>query len=170
MLQGKKEKTRCGIIFTPFVNGKFGCFPLANKLSQDYSADIRCFGGEKPKKWPDEENWDEYKRNVQDEFKNDSFSLLCATKAFGMGIDKPNVRYTVHYGIPSSLESLYQEAGRAGRDKQKAECVILYNAEDKLREEIVDMLEPHVKPSKIKNYGEEKSNWYNGNDAFSVWL
>lgn len=166
LLQGKGKKTRCGIVFTPFANGKYGCFDLANKLSKDYLADVRCFAGERPKKWPDEENWDEYKRTVQDQFKEDDFSLLCATKAFGMGIDKPNVRYTVHYGIPSSLESLYQEAGRAGRDKRKAECVVLYTAEEQLKEPIAKLLGEETKPSEIKAFGEEKSNWYNGNDAF----
>lgn len=166
LLQGKKQETRCGIVFTPFANGKYGCFELANKLSKDYSADVRCFAGEKPKKWPDEENWDEYKRTVQDQFKEDEFSLLCATKAFGMGIDKPNVRYTVHYGIPSSLESLYQEAGRAGRDKKKAECVVLYTAEEQLKEQITWLLGKDARPSDIKSFGEERSNWYNGNDAY----
>ena len=70
------------------------------------------------------------KNEAQNKFVDNETAILIATKAFGMGIDKPNVRYTVHYGIPSSLEALYQEAGRAGRDKQKAMCTILYTQED----------------------------------------
>src|SRR5690606_6759662 len=74
--------------------------------------------------------FEEYKRFVQKEFKNNNFSLLIATKAFGMGVNKGNIHYTVHYGIPGSMESLYQEAGRAGRDKTKfkstkAKCFVL---------------------------------------------
>ena len=75
-----------------------------------------------------------YKKKVQKDFTDDksgeNFPLMVATKAFGMGIDKNNIHYTFHYGLPSSLESLYQEAGRAGRwenKKQKAHCYVLYS-------------------------------------------
>lgn len=61
----------------------------------------------------------------QDAFMNNEKSLLFATKAFGMGIDKPNVRNTIHFGIPSSREGFYQEAGRAGRDDKGADCLLL---------------------------------------------
>ena len=64
---------------------------------------------------------------VQNQFKNDDLNLLVATKAFGMGIDKPNIRFTVHFNMPQSIESFYQEAGRAGRDKENAFCSILYS-------------------------------------------
>ena len=166
LLIGKGDETRCGIIFTPYVNGNFGCYPLSNDISQNYKADIRCFGGDIPKKWSTDRIWDIYKREVQDDFKNNKFALLCATKAFGMGIDKPNVRYTVHYGIPSSLESLYQEAGRAGRDKNKAECAILYTAEDDLKDVIRNLLSIEAKPSEIREFAKQKSHWNNGQDAF----
>ncbi|MBK9023803.1 MAG: hypothetical protein IPL69_07475 [Saprospiraceae bacterium] len=54
-------------------------------------------------------------------------NLMVATKAFGMGIDKPNVRFTIHFNIPSSIESFVQEAGRAGRDRKVALSTILFN-------------------------------------------
>jgi len=58
------------------------------------------------------------------------------TKAFGMGIDKPNIRYTIHYNIPISLEAFYQEAGRAGRDRNKALCVIVFSGESSFWKEL----------------------------------
>ncbi len=63
----------------------------------------------------------------QDAFITNQLNMLVATKAFGMGIDKSNVRFTVHFNYPSSIEGFYQEAGRAGRDKKNALCYILYS-------------------------------------------
>jgi ATP-dependent DNA helicase RecQ len=68
-------------------------------------------------------------------FIDNKANLMIATKAFGMGIDKPNVRYTIHYGLPNSIESFYQEAGRAGRDRNPAVCSILFHEDDNVTSE-----------------------------------
>jgi ATP-dependent DNA helicase RecQ len=78
---------------------------------------------------------DVHRREVQDAFMKERARVIVATNAFGMGIDKPNVRLVVHYAMPGTLEAYYQEAGRAGRDGEPADCFLLHSFQDRFTHE-----------------------------------
>ncbi len=121
------EDTYCGVVFTQFKEDKFkykniikgkGCISLAQTINSIFGNVARSYSGD---------DGDLTRQKIQTDFKENKFPLLVATsKSYGIGIDKSNIRYTIHYGLPMSIETLYQEVGRAGRDRRKAECYILY--------------------------------------------
>jgi ATP-dependent DNA helicase RecQ len=90
---------------------------------------------------------DNTRSSVQDRFLNGQAEVICATVAFGMGIDKPDVRLVVHYQMPGTLEAYYQEAGRAGRDVQPAHAALLYSASDMMTRKY--LIEQNYPPEKI---------------------
>ena len=229
---------KAGLIFTPNVNGDYGCFPLSNSLNTTYQNKVNWYSGSIPsrKLWIEVENtiannqvllqeeiikqvntlnlnftddeikeilfanryanksngnspkttfvklkdipvlsaknFAKHREKVQKDFKNNKYQLLVATKAFGMGIDKANVFYTFHYGLSSSVEALYQEAGRAGRwDKSKQEninkigkCFILHSQETHDKEKIDRLFERETTFSEIKSISTEVG--FGGRDIF----
>ena len=125
----EKGKFRNGIlIFCPHASGKLGVEAIASAIDPQYGV-VRTFRG-------GDSDSEDSSRN-QRLFLNNDINILVATKAFGMGIDKPNVRATIHIGFPGSIESFVQEAGRAGRDRHPACCAILYNHATDFDEKIV---------------------------------
>ena len=154
-----KTKEKAGLIFTPNVNGAYGCYQVSNTLNAIYPNKVGWFSGDIPKRDVYDEitrrrtgsepvmnraDFNKYKQKIQQDFKDNKYQLLVATKAFGMGIDKQNIFYTIHYGLPSSVEALYQEAGRAGRwDRRKEEhkdkigkCYVLHSPETYNKERV----------------------------------
>lgn len=129
------EETKCGIVFCPNVNGSYGLMAssdralasghpgVADFLQRILPGKVGMYSGSPPKMFAGD--WRTEKRLFAHKFKSNELPVMVCTKAFGMGIDKPNVRWIVHYGISGSLESYYQEAGRAARDKRTAYAYII---------------------------------------------
>lgn len=102
---------------------------------------------------------DEDRKSVQEAFSYDRIQIVVATNAFGMGIDKSNVRYVIHLGIPKNIESYYQEAGRAGRDQGFSECILLYRPKDYYRQSQLIASSARSEDRKIIEL--EKLKWMN---------
>ena len=178
---------KSGLVFTPNVNGDYGCFQVSNTLNSYYQNKVSWFSGDIPKRDVFDEQtgrktgtepvmrrdeFNKFKQQVQKDYKKDKYQILVATKAFGMGIDKQNIFYTFHYGLPSSVEALYQEAGRAGRwDKNEDEnktkvgkCYVLYSPETHDSERVERLFHKDTTFAEMKEISEEVK--WNGKDVF----
>lgn len=122
IFEKQNDKSVAGIVFTVNKNGSNGCINVAQYLERKLEYPVFTYHGGLGKE----------KKTIQDSFKNNIRTLMIATKSFGMGVNKKDVRYTIHYGLPWSIEAFYQEAGRAGRDSDKSlqsDCYIVYQPE-----------------------------------------
>ncbi len=113
----KEHKTQCGIIY------------CATRKGVDELQELLAGHGIDAAKYHAGMS-DAQRNDSQEDFIYDRKTVMVATNAFGMGIDKSNVRYVLHYNMPKNMEGYYQEAGRAGRDGEAAECILLYGARD----------------------------------------
>lgn len=129
--------TYCGLVFCPHKDSNYGVKEVSNLIARTIQQ-LSNLTGMYAGAFGNDENGAELLAKTQDDFKKNTISLLVATKAFGMGIDKPNIRYTIHFNMPHSIEAFYQEAGRAGRDKNEAYCYILYTGLPMTSEETID--------------------------------
>lgn len=166
------NKTNAGLIFAPLVDNlrasQYSVIPIQAKLTNILpEAGIASYFSKTPSGY-DAETWKAtlYKNAL--DFKKNKLNLLVATKAFGMGIDKENIRYVIHNGIPSSFEAYYQEAGRAGRDRKKSECILLFSSLDETLNET--LLDPALTLTKfIEKYNEiTKENPNKRDDLSSI--
>lgn len=126
----REGKTLSGVVFSPHVNGSHGISEIRDRLIGGFARsgvaiDVEVYAGAAPSGDGDVRAWGQRRTIAASRFKHDLVPMLVGTKAFGMGIDKPNIRYTVHAGYPSSIEAFAQEAGRAGRSmNEPALCVL----------------------------------------------
>lgn len=119
LIEIAKNVNGCGLVY---VRNRRETAEVAHFLQRNgIAADFYHAGIEKELRFKKQEDW-----------KNDIIRIMVATNAFGMGIDKPNVRFVIHLDLPDSLEAYYQEAGRAGRDEKRAFAVLLANKSDEL--------------------------------------
>lgn len=130
--QANGDRTHSGLVFVPTVNGKKNGLLAAQRILSELCPQVGIYGGTAPK-GSGLGDWERAKRKFASAFKDNTSTCLVATKAFGMGIDKPNIRWVVHYGLSGSIESYYQEVGRAGRNGERAQCVLILSEFDEAR-------------------------------------
>ena len=158
--QDRGTDTRSGLLFCPHVGGDHGVVRVGQLAKEHINKDVPVYGSTAPR-GIDRAMWVRMLREAAVGFRRNRFALMACTKAYGMGIDKPNVRYTIHYNLPSSVESFYQEAGRSGRDGHRAYCFILFSNDYRDRNAI--LLNPAT-PTAVLHRKVEEAGWDNADD------
>jgi ATP-dependent DNA helicase RecQ len=164
LYEPRGKDTYSGLVFCPHVGGEFGVVKVSDEMKEDLGISSSIYSGKEPKHW-DLYEYHKSKRRTTKEFKRNKIPLLVCTKAFGMGIDKSNIRYTIHLGIPPSIESFYQEAGRAGRDRKTAHCCIIVSNDDPERS--LKLLNPNTSVEEMDEFVRNLS-WEQNDDITRV--
>ncbi len=159
----RRRDTSSGIVFVRAVNARdWGLNATSRAVSDATRSRVGTYSGSTVPKGHDAKEWERVKQQNAREFKDNDVPILVATKAFGMGIDKPNIRFVVHNGMPGSIESFYQEAGRAGRDGKRAWCIAVTSEFDERRTNA--LLDPNADLEDIRALFEKSRNDWNRMD------
>lgn len=130
------DDTQAGIVFCRTVGGRDGVTEVGTLVEEATGRRTTRYSGRAPKTfYGGSASWARRKREEARKFVDNEAPILVATKAFGMGIDKPNIRFVMVHGLPSSLEEFYQLAGRGGRDQRRSECILLTSEWDQAESE-----------------------------------
>lgn len=164
-----------GVVFSNFANSSGGVGQLTKAIRESIRVVTAMYSTTVPNEAfaaadvPDKKTWENGLAAVQRSFKRNKTPLLVCTPAFGMGIDKPDIRFTLHSGLPRSLEEFYQQAGRAGRDGKSARCVIVF-ADDQpsLADELLDTERTSL--DTIKSRADSVKPWLQGDAIRNTWF
>jgi ATP-dependent DNA helicase RecQ len=113
-----------GVVFCPHVGGDHGVQHVCDALADIEGITVAAYSGSPPSARL-QDDWGAQAKGIARAFKRSKLQVVASTKALGIGIDNPNVRFTTHYGLPGSVEAFYQEAGRAGHHRREAESVVI---------------------------------------------
>lgn len=160
-------ETFAGLVFCPHVGGSYGVVEIGDHLQNKLGIRVEVYSGEPPRH-VQETDWEVVKRQAAHKFKRNRVALMACTKAFGMGIDKPNIRYTIHIALPPSIEAFYQEAGRAGRDRRRAYCALVLSNDNPGRSQ---RLLSAATPLRVIEQTVEGTRWPDADDVVrALWF
>ncbi len=167
--QSRGKETYSGLVFTKYASGDLGVGILREVIKGVVNTEVGIYSGKSPFGGQSSKTWGREKKNNAKNYIQNRTPILVSTKAFGMGIDKKNIRYVIHMGMPGSLEAYYQEAGRAGRAKgSTAHCIVIYGEGDEATTQ--RMVDPRISIEESKRIMGEQPRGYRSDAANELWF